>query len=446
MKGVLADTWFVARWSRAQVEKFAPDDKSVKAALKLARPGPWSDTGSTDTLVWGKCQGSGKTPYQVSVDLTGPAAKCTCPSRKFPCKHGIALLMLWVDGNGSIADATSAADFANDWAQGRADRVSVKPAKVDTPPEPIDPAAAAKRLEKRLGLMTAGAEEFETWLCDLYRNGFAAARQQPYSFWETPASRLLDSQLPGLAQRVREMPSSLYGDDWADILLTESGRWFTATTAWRRRDELDEADAANVRVFLGWPIPSEEVRATEPVADTWLVEGLHRTDDGRIKSQRTWLRGVNSGNQAVLLDFAAGSAFLDAGHIVGSKVTAPLAYYPGSGIRRGMFVDTPTPAGSTGALANPVSIAEATAQVAAHIATNPFSDNHPVCINIRVSTDETSLTVVDGAGAAFALAADYDPLNLMALCGEDEVAVFGELTNQRFRPLTVELDGELVPV
>ena len=208
-----------------------------------------------------------------------------------------------------------------------------------------------KRLEKRLNLMSAGAEEFETWLCDLYRKGFAAARQQPYGFWEQPAARLLDSQLPGLAQRVREVPSRLYGDDWADVLLTETGRWFIAVRAWKRRDELDDADLANLRVFLGWPIPTDEVRATEPIHDTWVVRGLHRTDDGRLKSQRTWLLGTTTGTQALLLDFAAAGAFLDAGHVVGSQVTGPLALYPGSGIRRGLFTDEGSSAGSTPTIA-----------------------------------------------------------------------------------------------
>ena len=63
----------MTRWTPQQVAALAPDASSLAAARRLARPGPWSDTGSTDTLVWGKCQGSGKTPYQVSVDLTGPA-------------------------------------------------------------------------------------------------------------------------------------------------------------------------------------------------------------------------------------------------------------------------------------------------------------------------------------------------------------------------------------
>ena len=77
------------RWNLQAVEKAAPDASSLTAARKLAVPGPWSETGSTDTLVWGQCQGSGRTPYQVSIDLAGPAYRCSCPSRKFPCKHAL---------------------------------------------------------------------------------------------------------------------------------------------------------------------------------------------------------------------------------------------------------------------------------------------------------------------------------------------------------------------
>ncbi|NUO34795.1 MAG: SWIM zinc finger family protein, partial [Dermatophilaceae bacterium] len=114
------------RWTAAQVAGLAPDASSLAAARRLARPGPWSDTGSTDVLVWGKCQGSGKTPYQVSVDLVGPAFRCSCPSRKLPCKHGLALLLLWVDGSGSVADAAEAAAFAQEWAPERSARAGAK--------------------------------------------------------------------------------------------------------------------------------------------------------------------------------------------------------------------------------------------------------------------------------------------------------------------------------
>src|SRR3954447_8623796 len=102
----------MTRWSVQAVEKVAPDAASLAAGRKLAAPGPWSETGSTESLLWGKCQGSGKTPYQVSIDLNGPAYRCSCPSRKFPCKHALALLLLWARSDGAIADAAEGADFA----------------------------------------------------------------------------------------------------------------------------------------------------------------------------------------------------------------------------------------------------------------------------------------------------------------------------------------------
>jgi SWIM zinc finger len=62
--------------------------------------------------VWGLCAGSGKRPYQTVVDLTGPAYKCSCPSRKFPCKHALALLLNWADDGAPVFDSENAAALA----------------------------------------------------------------------------------------------------------------------------------------------------------------------------------------------------------------------------------------------------------------------------------------------------------------------------------------------
>lgn len=75
------------RWTTQQVVALAPDAASVSAARRLTNLRTWSELGCTESLLWGKCQGSAKAPYQVTVDLTEPAFKCTCPSRKFPCKQ-----------------------------------------------------------------------------------------------------------------------------------------------------------------------------------------------------------------------------------------------------------------------------------------------------------------------------------------------------------------------
>ncbi|RZM28645.1 MAG: SWIM zinc finger family protein, partial [Sphingomonas sp.] len=77
----------------AVVENLATDQASLKAAAGLAKPGKWSGVGISDdgALIWGECAGSGANPYRVMADLRDMGSKCSCPSRKFPCKHALAL-------------------------------------------------------------------------------------------------------------------------------------------------------------------------------------------------------------------------------------------------------------------------------------------------------------------------------------------------------------------
>jgi hypothetical protein len=87
-----------ARWSADSVLDLAPDESSRRSGAGLGRPAPWRGAGVAGDVLWGLCAGSGKNPYQVVVDLSGPAYKCSCPSRKFPCKHALGLLLNWANG------------------------------------------------------------------------------------------------------------------------------------------------------------------------------------------------------------------------------------------------------------------------------------------------------------------------------------------------------------
>ena len=69
-----------------QITQLAPDAASVKAGKGLANRTKWVLLEHSDRAIWGHCQGSGKTPYQTVVDTKNIAFKCSCPSRKFPCK------------------------------------------------------------------------------------------------------------------------------------------------------------------------------------------------------------------------------------------------------------------------------------------------------------------------------------------------------------------------
>ena len=366
------------RWTEAQVTKLAPDDSSVTAARRLTNPALWSDTGSTEILVWGKCQGSGKSPYQVSVDLAGPAFRCSCPSRKFPCKHALALLLLWVRGGGAVADAEQAAAFAQEWADGRAEKSVTRQPRNEGQPDPV---AQAKRLEDRLALMTAGLDDFSVWLRDLVRAGTAAARQQPYGWWDETAARLVDAQLPGLAEQVRTMAGDVHRrEDWADHLLAASGRWWTATRAWTMRDALDRDGFADLRAYLGWPQPTAEVRAADTRTGTFEVLGGHRSDDGRLQQQRTWLRDQATGDLLVVLDFSAGMTPMATPQLAGTVITTAVSRYPGTAPRRVLFAEDPVATGTVTSLDRAGSVADALARRAERLAAGPWRDRVPVTL------------------------------------------------------------------
>src|SRR5689334_18025007 len=76
------------------IEGLAPDQASLSAASRLTKKASWIRLESRDALLWGECQGSGANPYRVAVDAGDHGYKCTCPSRKFPCKHALALM--WI--------------------------------------------------------------------------------------------------------------------------------------------------------------------------------------------------------------------------------------------------------------------------------------------------------------------------------------------------------------
>ncbi|WP_245959750.1 SWIM zinc finger family protein [Prauserella flavalba] len=434
-----------SRWTVDRVLRLAPDGASARAARSLATPGTWSALGSTESLVWGKCQGSAREPYQVTVDLHEPAFRCTCPSRKFPCKHGLALLLLWAANDGTVADLDEASPFAADWAHERAERAARKAGRSESAP---DPEAAAKRQAERESLMSAGLDEFERWLFDLVRQGLAGVRAQPSRFWETAAARLVDAQVPGLAERVRAMGGAVHArPDWAAHLLTQLGRWYLAVRAWRRRASLSPAELGDLRALLGWPRRSEEILAGERVRDRWWVLGLRQDEDERLLSQRTWLYGEHTGQTVVLLDFAAAGGSLRVPHVLGSVLDSELALYPGAEPRRALLAGEQTVTAGEG-LPVADSVPAALDRAATWLAGNPWLDRIPLALRAVtvVPSDGERTVLVDREGHALPVAEGTDVWPLLALSGGHPVDLFGEWIDEHVHPCSVVSDGRLVSV
>ena len=118
------------QWTTEQVLALAPDTSSVKAAKKLISLSKWSNLGKNERAIWGECKGSGSKPYQVRVDLDGPAFKCSCPSRKFPCKHGLAVFLVRLEQESAFTKNKPPA-WVSEWLEDRSKRAENKTKKAE---------------------------------------------------------------------------------------------------------------------------------------------------------------------------------------------------------------------------------------------------------------------------------------------------------------------------
>lgn len=84
------------------VQRNAVNASALANARKIAAKGDFSERKITadKTLIYGDCKGSGKEPYHTSVDVSGDTviSRCSCPSRQFPCKHALALMLEYASG------------------------------------------------------------------------------------------------------------------------------------------------------------------------------------------------------------------------------------------------------------------------------------------------------------------------------------------------------------
>src|SRR5579859_8039152 len=171
----------------AKIEELAPDQGSLAAARKLLKPQAWPLLAGEGDLFWGECQGSGSQPYRVVFCETDLGYKCTCPSRKFPCKHTLALM--WMRVQGQSFAAAERPGWVGEWLGRRRGPSAVR--SITTPtaekdisqaaaeePEAIDPKAEARAAAQRErnqaereAAILGGLDELDLWLADQLERG-----------------------------------------------------------------------------------------------------------------------------------------------------------------------------------------------------------------------------------------------------------------------------------
>ena len=402
----------------------APDEASVKAARGLASPGKWQTLGFDDAAAWGLCQGSGSKPYQVRVDFSGPACSCSCPSRKIPCKHSLALLLLFAQQRDSFAEGDRP-DWVSEWLEGRLQRAAKKEEAKTR--KKSAPSASPKKEAARLARMGAGLEELGRWMNDQVRQGLSALSGN-YEEWDRLAARMVDAQAPGMAARLRGMASLVdRGDDWPAVLLARMGELQLLTEAFSRLESLSLAEQADVRAALGYLPDKETVLAGEDcVTDVWSVIGVSFAEEEKLWRRRVWLYGRTCGRMALILDFSHGNRSFEPVFLPGDDRRMTLAFYPGASPLRAVAADAPVAEDVPGPLPR-FTLEEALADMAGRVAANPWQSPLPLFFgDARLVRREDAWLLLAGERVLPLAMDDAEAWKLLARSGGLPLTVCGE--------------------
>ncbi|MEA5403578.1 SWIM zinc finger family protein [Arcicella sp. DC2W] len=324
-------------FSEQQVEILAPDAASLKAGRALSNANQWLAKQFSDRVLWGEIKGSGSKPYRTQIDLQNIAYKCSCPSFKFPCKHGIGLMLAFAKQPTLFSKSDLEPDWVKEWIDKRISKAEKIEVKIESESSSNTDEKAQKSKEKRqterLLQVEGGVAELELWLKDLLRAGFLALPNKDSRFFEQIAARMVDAKATGLAGRVRAFKALNYqqNNDWQQESLRIAAELFLLIEAFKNASKLSLEWQQSLKNLVGWNQSSKDLlqnHEAEKVKDIWIVLGQEQQETEGIIVQRNWLGATKTNRSALILNFGTPFSPLENAVLPGALIEAELAFFP----------------------------------------------------------------------------------------------------------------------
>jgi hypothetical protein len=462
-----------ASLTKDTIERLAPDQASLGAALKLVKPAKWpvlgGDAGAT--LLWGECQGSGSTPYRVMLATADLGYKCTCPSRKFPCKHVLALMWQYSDGpqrfskgevpewvndwlarrRGKSGAPASTANDADDGAPRGEERKprggSIAEALAQAPEAPADPKAAARaeaqreriRQEREASIL-AGLDELDLWIADQLNHGLSGFAANAQKSCRTLSARLVDAKVAGLAGQLDALAADVFRvheSQRGELVMERLAAMTLLSAAYRRQDALPPALKADVRRTVGWTVKREDLLGDTDalrVKAHWMVLSVRsEVQPDKLRRLETWLLRLDAAETAaprfaLLLDFTPTSVGAQsAPYAPGELLHAEVVFYPSATPLRAHLINRELePLAEIPWPTFPAGLGQALADYDAALAKQPWLDAWPLRASEVhvVRAEKNALVLTSGDGVALPLNAAQADVAL-PLLGLGNFAVAG---------------------
>lgn len=213
------------------IAELSPNEKAMLDARALVRSGALRDLAKNDdaTLVFGLCQGSGSTPYSVSMDLASgtdkPTLRCSCPSRQRPCKHALGLMLAFVQKGATFPVAAPPQDLLEKRAK-QAEKAEPKARAAADAPRNVNKSALAKKAKEQIDTL----ETLGNFLVDLVGAGVGGITPKIIEEIEQQSKRMADANITAAAGILRRLAASVAesADDDDDEDTKKAARGFSA--------------------------------------------------------------------------------------------------------------------------------------------------------------------------------------------------------------------------
>jgi hypothetical protein len=423
------------QWSLDAIEALAPDASSIKAASKLKTTTKWQQLALNEHVIWGLCKGSGQHPYQTQIDLQGPAFKCSCPSRKFPCKHALALFHLAVAESNQFAQDVEQPDWVKTWLS---HRDAAKSRKEN--PKPVDKKAQEKRKAKREANIQEGLTIVSHFLEDMMAKGLADFIANKGEAGNAIAARMIDAGAPGIANRLKNLAQLTYQANKEIHILHAIAELNLLVKAMQRIETISDLNlVAEIKQQVGLQVTKDELTEQPAIPDKWLILGSHLDDSEQIISHKVWLWGEKHKQFACILNFAHSSqrGSLPIGWNAPMVLEGSLRYYPSTTPIRAN-IEEPKMISHYQTLNGAKTLNEAYQQAMTMKRENPWLSTIPVCLKeIQMTVFNETLFVSDQHKNCLPLDVnEQQALVLLAQTAGKPKWIFAEFDGDKLMPLT----------
>lgn len=449
-------------WTIEQILALAPDPNTAKRGQGLATQRKWLSLETDGRAVWGYCKSSGTAHYETAVDLKGPAFKCTCPSRKFPCKHAIGLLLLASSNSDGFKVSGEMPENVKTWLEKR----EAKPQKQEKNKEELQKAEEKKikAFNDRLALMQEGIKDLENWLNDMMRVGLAsvegAAMDMTTTYvkgrsakagteiWNNIAKRMVDAKLSGLGRRIRELAMiQNSGIDWPVRLLSELSDLHLIIKGFQQLDTLPNALQKELLSMAGINTTREQLLNQKGIEDHWMVVGQvesNNIDNAAVR--RTWFLGQQTGRFALVLEYDYRNEGFPFHWPKGRIFKGEMIYYPSISPLRAILKNHEISEHLVDGWGGSEDILSFLEVYSEALGKNPWLEDYPAAFsNVYPVLKDDKVFIVDkNENAIPLLNIGFSNWKILALSGGNPIDIFGEWTGGMLSPLGVAADYRFV--